>query len=524
MKNEGMMLLAEENVMVAITKNATLSLNGSSRFTIESQSTSWTNRWIGALSLDGTSTTTGTMALSGSDWSIGSLTFGTLALATLKDSDSASGRTISSVTIQSAASIKLLSTVIGTLTTSDFNDTVTTGSGYIRSIDLAGGTNRLTLGSGGAGDILTGSGNDTITIGSGAVQHLSAGDGTNKIVSGSGWIGTITTGSGSDTISLGSGGAEAVSAGSGNNVISTSTGYVRNITTLGGNDRITIGAAGAQDIAAGDGTNVVTTTTGWVGTITTGSGSDTIAIGSGGANDIWAGNGSNVISTGSAWVNSISTGSGADRITTGSGGVGLVSGGAGSDTFNVGVLQADKSVRLDGGTGTDTADFSAYGSGVTLSLNGITGWQNLPSGYVILTGIEKLVGTASNDVLTGSSDASNRNNILVGGGGADILTGLSGADVFQFNAVSDSVVGTGHDTITDFHHLEGDRLDLSRMDANVATTGDQAFSWFDDGQYHANGLWLSGGVLHGDVDGIAGADFEIALTGVTSLSSSDFLL
>jgi len=52
-------------------------------------------------------------------------------------------------------------------------------------------------------------------------------------------------------------------------------------------------------------------------------------------------------------------------------------------------------------------------------------------------------------------------DILVGGAGTDEMTG-GGADTFRFTAASESAAGVGWDFVTDFIHVEGDKIDLPR--------------------------------------------------------------
>ena len=75
----------------------------------------------------------------------------------------------------------------------------------------------------------------------------------------------------------------------------------------------------------------------------------------------------------------------------------------------------------------------------------------------------------------------------------------------------------------DFSHAQGDKIDLSALDANTTLANDQAFSYIGNAAFSAAGqLRLVGGVLSGDTNGDAVADFEIALTGVSVLGVGDF--
>ena len=72
-----------------------------------------------------------------------------------------------------------------------------------------------------------------------------------------------------------------------------------------------------------------------------------------------------------------------------------------------------------------------------------------------------------------------------------------------------------------------DRIDLADIDANLAAAGDQGFL-FGGTTARANAVWYvstaDGIVVRADINGNTGADFEVLLRGVTSLSGNDFIL
>ena len=100
----------------------------------------------------------------------------------------------------------------------------------------------------------------------------------------------------------------------------------------------------------------------------------------------------------------------------------------------------------------------------------------------------------------------------------------------MFTAASHSAVGANADRITDFSHAQGDRIDLSAIDASTGVAGDQAFSFIGSGVYtgvagqlrHA----VAGGVttIAGDINGDGTSDFHIQLTGAIGLVAADFML
>ena len=131
---------------------------------------------------------------------------------------------------------------------------------------------------------------------------------------------------------------------------------------------------------------------------------------------------------------------------------------------------------MDGRGGLDTAGYGNATAGVTASLADPSfNTGDAASDFYI--SIENLSGSAFADSLTGASGA----NALNGGNGADILTGLGGKDTltggagqdrFVFTALSDSLAGAP-DLIADF--ATGDLIDLHLIDANLGSSGDQAF-------------------------------------------------
>lgn len=82
----------------------------------------------------------------------------------------------------------------------------------------------------------------------------------------------------------------------------------------------------------------------------------------------------------------------------------------------------------------------------------------------------KLSGLGNDDTLIGGK----KGDVLIGGSGADTLTGNGGADVFKYLDIGDSK-SNGYDTILDFSKSQGDKIDLSAIDANRKVGGDQPF-------------------------------------------------
>jgi Ca2+-binding RTX toxin-like protein len=125
-------------------------------------------------------------------------------------------------------------------------------------------------------------------------------------------------------------------------------------------------------------------------------------------------------------------------------------------------------------------------------------------------GADDLSGGTGNDTLRGGGGA----DILRGGIGADTLTGGNGNDTFVY---ADGDGDNGADFITDL--ATGDVIDLSAIDADIGTAGDQAFTLvhrFDGhaGEYYVKFVTASGMTkVFLDTDGDSNADFVIAMDG-----------
>ncbi|MBW3618364.1 MAG: M10 family metallopeptidase C-terminal domain-containing protein [Proteobacteria bacterium] len=112
----------------------------------------------------------------------------------------------------------------------------------------------------------------------------------------------------------------------------------------------------------------------------------------------------------------------------------------------------------------------------------------------------------------------------MGGQGADQLFGQAGADRFVFNSIADSAMGAG-DTIRDFNLLEGDRIDLSAIDAIANTEANEAFAFVAEFTNQAGQAVLrydaasNTTTVQLDVNGDGQADFGLAILG--QVSSTD---
>jgi VCBS repeat-containing protein len=214
-------------------------------------------------------------------------------------------------------------------------------------------------------------------------------------------------------------------------------------------------------------------------------------------------------------------------------------GGAGDDTLKGGL--GDDTVAggagddvLSGNGGVDTVSYADAPAGVTVALGVDVAQATGGGGSDLVTGFENLEGSGFADLLTGDKHANSLiggagDDTLTGGLGADTLMGGAGADRFVFTVLADSgVKDGGRDVIGDFSHAEGDKIDLSALDADTSDAADTAFTLVDSFTHHAGELTLmaeAGGYrVRGDVDGDGGADFSIFVRSATSLTAADFVL
>ncbi len=142
-------------------------------------------------------------------------------------------------------------------------------------------------------------------------------------------------------------------------------------------------------------------------------------------------------------------------------------------------------------------------------------------------GGDDLLGGGDNDRLYGDAG----NDYIHGGNGADRLTGGSGADRFIYVYLTESgLTSANRDTIFDFSGTDGDRIDVSDIDASTKTAGDQAFSFLGTGAFSGKAgqlrydMTASNTYIYADVDGDKKADFSIHLDDVVTLSKGYFVL
>jgi Ca2+-binding RTX toxin-like protein len=302
-----------------------------------------------------------------------------------------------------------------------------------------------------------------------------------------------------------------------------------NISTLGGNDTINLNRS---DDLGGD------------NRVDAGAGNDTVMNAFEGGNIILLGKG-----------NDVYFGTGFSTL----GGLDGVDGGAGNDQFVIQTLKSayhggnGKDVffsdgwqnNINGGNGIDTISYQARHQNNVIGDEGVvidlaagkarTGASRLET----LTSIENAIGSENADAIGGTNGKNflvglggndevhgfGGNDIIEGGRGSDFMSGGTGGDHFVYRAANEA--GTNNqnpfavETIADFNGAEGDRIDLSVM------AGSDGFTFNGAGAFTGSGhgeIRFADGAVQIDTNGNGNADMIIQMTGVTSMSNTDFLI
>ncbi|HEX2591334.1 MAG TPA: calcium-binding protein, partial [Rhizomicrobium sp.] len=331
----------------------------------------------------------------------------------------------------------------------------------------------------------------------------------------------VLTGDGNDTLS-GAEGDDILDAGAGADTLDGGT----------GNDRLD-GGAGADRMTGGLGNDTYyVDNKGDVVIEKAGEGTDTVyseisyVLGSTLEKLVLMG-GKSIDGTGNGLDNAL-TGNWSDNVLDGKGGQDRMEGLGGNDTYIVDDIRDKVIESANNGHDTIRAKVS-----FTLSSN-VEDGVLLGTANISMTGNaadNKLIGNDGNNTLSGGRGidqllGGNGDDTLVGGAEGDTLRGGLGADRFVFTNTSDSQAGA-RDTIMDFSHADGDRIDLRQIDA-IAGGSDNAFHLVAALDGHAGQLavtaqganWL----VSGDTDGDGNADFLLLVKSATALVQQDFLL
>lgn len=426
---------------------------------------------------------------------------------TLLSEDRFTGLGLSGLTMDQTGTV-LRDSLIGF----DLDDRLSGGAGddFLRGF---GGNDRLEGGTG-ADQIEGGLGDDRIGGGAGD-DFLDGGAGDDRIDGGVG-SDELRGGAGADLL-IGGDGVDFLSGGAGADEL------------RGGDagDRLD-GDEGDDTLVGGDGDD------GLFG----GAGDDTLAGGAG--DDLLNGGSGDDALSGGLGADRMSGGAGADTLLgddgdddlRGDGGNDILGGGAGNDVISGGLgrdhLSGDAGDdQLKGGGGNDVL----AGGGDSDRLEGGAGRDSLDGG----TGDDGLHGEGGDDTLEGGngddflSGGAGRDS-LIGGRGADDLTGGKGADSFVFTALSDSGFTFGVDTIHDFRRGEGDKIDLSGLDAIPASGRDDAFGFIGSAKFSGEAGELrvvttaKATRIELNVDGGSDPDFILLLDDPIRLTAGDFIL
>jgi Ca2+-binding RTX toxin-like protein len=303
-------------------------------------------------------------------------------------------------------------------------------------------------------------------------------------------------GLGHDVIDTGTGSYDRAKGGDGNDVI-TSSSTVSYLYGGSGRDVITATGNGYHYLSGDDGNDFLTGGSGddW---LEGGRGDDTLYGGSG-QNRLFGGNGNDTL-YGLDGYSQLDGGAGNDLLQSNIAHTTRMDGGAGFDTVQIDaadiwldvtfsfekkgadILVGDTAVArvkdvecfvFQAGHGNDSLSFTAAND---------TAWGN--------DGNDTLRGNTGDDTLYGG----NGDDILSGGLGADILGGGAGADSFVFRTPGESQINplmaagaNGIDHIVDFSSIEGDKIDLSGIDADTGILDNQAFSFIGSDAFTAIG-------------------------------------
>lgn len=338
----------------------------------------------------------------------------------------------------------------------------------------------------------------------GVIEHATGSPGRDQI-SGNEWGNRLW----GDPLSNGPGGDDTIHGGLGNDTISGGAG--NDVLSGGGDDDLLFGDLGDDLILGGAGND----------TVQGGPGADTLD-GGGDAGDMLSYAGSSAAVQVVLRANGFATLSGGDAAGDLAQGFRNLTGSNFAD-----VLVDGDSGNLAGGANANA--FYGGGGADVMDLGGgdDSAWGG--SGKDVIrgeAGSDILYGGAASDRLFGGAGADS----LVGGDGPDHLSGGPGADRFIFLSVEDSSSrATKFDTIADFSAVEGDRIDLSALDADLTRSGNQSFRLVSGGLTGQAGevtLTALGAdtLLVADVTGDGIADLSLVLRGTHLLGSDAFVL
>lgn len=252
-----------------------------------------------------------------------------------------------------------------------------------------------------------------------------------------------------------------------------------------------------------------------------GSDFDDVLIGSGGDNRIWGGDGNDIIRTGSGADSLYGEGGDDTFILEYSPLLAVADGGAGFDT-----VQAGRDGTIIRWTSAFTGIEKVDGGGfANVTIAGNAGNDVIDLTGVIVSGIVEIRGWGGSDTLTGSDSA----DTLRGDAGADWLAGGDGGDRFVFGGGDSGRNLAAADTIGDFLSAEGDKIDLSAIDAILGGAKD-IFSFLGEAEFTGTAGELryelsgSDAYVMADRNGDGRTDFMVVVSNTASLAVTDFII
>jgi Ca2+-binding RTX toxin-like protein len=364
------------------------------------------------------------------------------------------------------------------------NDMIDGGSGT-DTLSFIGGTGAVSVDLAAANAADGEGGTDTLS----GIENVIGGNFSDSL-SGDNFINILSGGLGDDTL-IGGGGNDSLNGGAGNDSITYANAAAAVTVDLntgsasdgdGGTDTISgvenvIGSGSADSLT---GNSQFNTLSGGLGddTLIGGGGNDSLDGGGGGdtvsyasaAAAVTANLATAVASDGDGGTDSLSAieniiGSANNDALTGDGQSNVLDGGAGHDTLSGGAGND----TLSGGAGSDIASYITAAAGITVNLATGTASDG-DGGTDVLSGIELVVGSNFDDVLTGAETGITfsgefGDDTLNGAGGADLLKGDEGNDTLTGNGGVDSLVGgAGNDT-----YIFGDNVDVETITESAGT-------------------------------------------------------
>ncbi len=369
---------------------------------------------------------------------------------------------------------------------------------------VVGGEGHDFMSGGDGDDVLAGSGGGDGIFGDGGVDTASfatspaavtadlaagtaTGDGSDALeavenLGGSSFDDVLTGDAGANMLD-GAGGNDIVAGLAGDDVLAGSVGD--DTVFGGGDDDELVGGAGDDVIDGGDGSDRLSFT----------ASSAAVSV------DLSAlsatGEGTDVVRS----VNAVVGSSFDDRL-TGDADANAIDGGGGRDVI-AGLAGDD---ALAGGAGVDTVTYAASPGPLTVSLRSGTA---VGDGADQLSGLENVVGSAFDDVLSGDAAA----NVLDGGPGADTVSFAAAPAPVTASLFGGVAVGEGADRLVRFEDLVGSRF-ADALTGDAGRNSIQGGNGNDVLAGRGGNDWLDGGT------GVDAADFAAATKAVTASLTS----